>query len=61
MTAPSGGALIAQGPVGLFAPRSRSLLGLQSDPQEGGRMQRVGRVGFAFDQSRVEFGFGGSQ
>ena len=44
MTTPSRGALVVQGPVGLFAPRSRGLLGLQSDPQEGGRMQRISGI-----------------
>ena len=44
MTTPSGGTLVTQGPVGLLAPRSRGLLGLQSDPQEGGRMQRISGI-----------------
>ena len=61
MPTPGGGGAVAQSPIGLFASRGFGFLGLQADPQEGRRMQRMGGIRFAFDQSLVESGVVGSQ
>ena len=61
MATPGGGSAVAQGPVGLQAAGGRGFLRTKSDSKVGGSVQRMGRVGFAFDQAFVETGVGGAK